>query len=252
MSDYPPSYRSLEPPPARGGSGCVSALTSILLVLIGGAIFLVVFFAFGFYKVGEGFIGKMEGIFAAPQPTPVVDARAVIVKQVRQVSELTTALYGLQTVTDASKDRTLGPFTIGRTKLLYVAYGEVRAGVDLAELTPEDVQVISDTVIITLPPPRLLDKKIDVERSYVYDYQESFFAPPSPELQSWAEQYALVKIVEAACEQGVLETANEKAKTAVETLLELGGYRSVTVVTRPPRPENCQPAAPPPTPTPVP
>lgn len=246
MSPLPVSYpESYSPPPDTapppGQRGCVSALTSILLLLIGGAILLTAVVGFGIYRVGEGFFGRVEQLFSEPQPTPAVDTRAVIVRQVRGVSELTTAIFAMQTVADASKDRTLGPFTVGKTTLLYVAYGEVRAGVDLSQIKPEDVTVANDTIVITLPPPTLIDKKLDVEKSYVYDYRESLFAPPSPELQSWAEQHALQQIVEAACEGGILEIANAKAELAVETLLTTAGYRNVTVLTQPPRPDECLP-----------
>lgn len=232
--DLRPTY---SPPPDR--RGCISAITSVLLLLIGATILLIVVVSFGVYQVGEGFFERVEQLFSEPQPTPAVDHRAVIVQQVRGVSELTTAIFVMQTVADAAKDRTLGPFTVGQTRLLYVAYGEVRAGVDLGEIKPEDVTVASDTIVISLPPPRIIDKKLDVEKSYVYDYQESLFAPPSPELQTWAEQYALQKIVAAACEGDILGMANEKAELAVGSLLGAAGYRNVTVLTVPPRPGEC-------------
>lgn len=234
---YSPQYPSY-PPPGRGG-GCLSALTSILLLVIGAAILLIVLLGFGVYRVGEGFLTRVEELFETPQPTPVVDTQAVVVRQVRGVSELTTAVFAMQTVADASKDRTLGPLTVGQTRLLYVAYGEVRAGVDLSEISREDVTVAGDTVVITLPPPKLIDKKLDIEKSYVYDYQESLFAPPSPELQSWAEKNALRQIVTAACEENILETANEKAVVAVEALLGAAGYQNVTVLTQPPAVGEC-------------
>ena len=53
-------------------------------------------------------------------------------------------------------DRKLGEFTVGKTNLLYVAYGEVRAGVDLEALETADVTTseTGDTEItLTLPSP---------------------------------------------------------------------------------------------------
>ncbi|HBY98692.1 MAG: DUF4230 domain-containing protein [Ardenticatenaceae bacterium] len=237
MSYLEPLLPPAAPPPER--RGCVSAITSVLLLLLGGAILFIALVGFGIYQVGEGFFGRVEQLFRAPQPTPVVDTRSVVVQQIRGVSELTTAIFAMQAVADASKDRTLGPFTVGKTRLLYVAYGEVRAGVDLSQIKPEDVTVATDTIVITLPPPRLIDKKLDVDKSYVYDLQESLFAPPSPELQSRAEQNALRQIVAAACEDDILGIANQKAELAVGSLLHAAGYRNVTVLTQPPNRADC-------------
>jgi hypothetical protein len=245
MSDGARIYPEIEPPAQRGNPSCLSALTSILLVLIGGSIFLLAFFGFGIYRAGEGFVSRMENLFALPpQPTMVVDVRGVVVKQVQGLSELTTVLYNMQTVVSVSQDQTFGPFTIGQTKLLYVAQGEVRGGIDLSEIKQEDVNVVSDTIIIRLPPPKMIDKKIDVDKSYVYDFSRGgIFAPEGIDFQTRAERQALSQIVQAACDNQVLEKANEEAETAIGALLSASGYRSVTVITQSPSPDQC-PAVP--------
>ncbi len=173
------------------------------------------------------------------QPPPTLDVRMVMVRQMRQASELATAIYTLETVVTESQARTLGGFEIGRTDLLYVAHGEVRAGVDLGELMPGDVTIAGDRVEIRLPAPELLDRKIDVERSYVYDLRQSLLGPLDPAMQSRAEQFALDKIVRTACAEGILDDANARADTAVRGLLGGAGYREVTVRTRPPAPGAC-------------
>lgn len=221
--------------------GCLDTLALGLLLLISGAVLLVAVVTFGVYRTGEGFLGRVEQLFTAPQPTPVVDVRASVITQVRRVSELTTTVFVMETVANASKDRTLGPFTVGQTKLLYVAHGEVRAGVDLSQITPEDITVAGDTIVISLPPPRILDAKIDVGKSYVYDYEENFFAPPSPELQSVAEQTALQQIRAGACDADILQTANEEAELAIGSLLTAAGYANVTVLAQPPPVGECAP-----------
>jgi hypothetical protein len=93
---------------------------------------------------------------------------------------------------------------------------------------------------LTLPPPQILDRVIDVERSDVYDYDRGFLnlgPDAAPELQSLAERETLQKMTQAACEQAILEQANEKAQVAITELLTLSGYRNVTVQTT--RPESC-------------
>ena len=193
---------------------------------------------FAFLRSGGQFFEDMKDSLTIQPPEETVDVRTVVVEQVQEVSELTTAVFTMEAVVPAQSDRKLGEVTIGKTNLLYVAYGEVRAGVDLEELTTADVSP-SETgtqIKLTLPPPKLLDTKIDVARSDVYDYSRGFFnlrPDLAPELQSLAQQEALVKIERAACEQGILDQANDRAALVVTQLLQASGFSAVTVETTP-------------------
>lgn len=216
--------------------GCGPLLGNILMMVTGGLLLLVLVALCGVWRTGDRFLEEVNSLFNSPAPTPTVDIRSVVVRQVRGASELTTTVFGMETVAEASVDRNVAGFTVGSTKLLYIAYGEVRAGVDLSQIEAEDVQVVSDTIRITLPPPILLDSKIDVNRSRVYDYDRGFLSlgPEEPGLQTFAEQQALLQVVASACDAGILEDANEKAQTAVQQLLSVSGYREVIVNTQPP------------------
>lgn len=182
-----------------------------------------------------------------PQPPEeTVDVRTVVVEQVRNVSELTTAVFTMEAVVPAQSDRKLGEYTIGKTNLLYIAYGEARAGIDLSELEAADVST-SDAgkrVKLVLPPPKLLDTKIDVERSGVYDYSRGFLnlgPDRAPELQSAAQQEALSEIERAAvCEQDILGQANDRAELVVSQLLQSTGFEEVIVETSPGISADCK------------
>ncbi|MEL6856284.1 MAG: DUF4230 domain-containing protein, partial [Cyanobacteria bacterium J06607_13] len=118
------------------------------------------------------------------------------------------------------------------------AYGEVRAGVDLEGLSVSDVTT-SETdkeIQLQLPAPKLIDTKIDVERSNVYDYSRGFFnlgPDRAPELQALAQKEALVKIEQAACEQDILGQASDRAELVVTQLLQSAGFENVRVETAP-------------------
>lgn len=211
-------------------------------MLTGGLAATALVVGFGGWRLGDRVFSVVQNLFQPAQPAPKVDIQAVVVQQVRGVSELTTAVFTMQAVVPTSQDATFNGFVIGTTKLLYIAYGEVRAGVDLHSLTPANVQMTSSNMQIQLPPPQILDRKIDVSRSKVYDYSRGTFGlgpDVAPELQGLAQQEALKKIVEAACTDGVLEKANDRAKLVVTQLLTTAGYQNVTVVTQPPLSDNC-------------
>jgi hypothetical protein len=209
---------------------------NLSLMLTGGVVLAGAFVGFGLWRSGEQFLSGVKEIFTAEQPEPQVDVQSIVLQQVRGASELTTAVFAMQAVVPASRDRTVAGYTVGKTTLLYVAYGEVRAGVDLSELAPENVQVSGDTVYLQLPAPEILDSKIDVTRSTVYDYDRGFLGlgpDAAPELQSLAQRQTLAEIVQTACDQGLLQEASDRAKVAVTQLLSTAGHSNFSVEVQP-------------------
>ncbi|NJN31521.1 MAG: DUF4230 domain-containing protein [Synechococcales cyanobacterium RM1_1_8] len=205
-------------------------MRSLTLLSLGGAFTLALILGFGILRAGEGFVSEVQDLFNAPQPEPEIDVRSVVVQQIKAASELSTAVFSMEAVVPSKRDRTLGNLTVGSTTLLYIAYGEVRAGVDLSQLQPSDVTVTAtpsgEQLTIQLPPAQILDQKIDISRSQVYDYDRGFLGlgPDSAvELQSLASQAALDRIVTAACQQGILDQAGDRAKLVVQQLMATAG-----------------------------
>ncbi|HEY9819880.1 MAG TPA: DUF4230 domain-containing protein [Candidatus Sericytochromatia bacterium] len=226
----------------------ISSMTSglfrnLMLMTTGGTVLIALLFGIGILRSGTRFFEGLNAIFNTPQPKPEVDVRTIIVRQVSGASELTTAVFTMESVVPTRQDMKLANYTVGSTTLLYIAYGEVRAGVDLKDLKADNVQIVNDTIQLQLPPPRILDSKIDVNRSSVYDYNRGFLGlgpDVAPQLQTIAQRETLKKIVSAACSQGVLKQANERAELVVEKLLNTAGYKQVQVKTQPPAPGTCQ------------
>lgn len=204
--------------------------------LMGGAVILAVFAGVGVWQSGERFFEGLRTMLTPAPVEPEVDVRSVVVRQLRGASELTTAIFAMEAVVPTRSDRTLAGYVVGSTNLLYIAYGEVRAGVDLAQIAEADIQLSGSTIAITLPPPQILDSKLDLSRSNVYDYDRGFlgFGPDNgPELQELAQAEALSKIESAACSEGILDEANRRAEMVVGQLLSTAGFETVTVTTQP-------------------
>jgi hypothetical protein len=218
-------------------------LKNITLMLAGGMAVASLMVGLEVWRTGDRFLASLANLLTNRQPDPSVTVQSVVIQQVRNASELTTAVFTMQAVVPTSQDAVLHGFVVGTTKLLYIAHGEVRAGVDLSQLNPQNIQVSSDRVRIQLPPPRILSSKIDVNRSSVYDYNRGFFSlgpDTAPELQSLAQQEALKKITQTACTSGILEQARDRASFVVTQLLTGAGYRSVTVESQPVSQEQCK------------
>lgn len=215
---------------------------NLSLIATGGMLLLGLVVLLSMWQTGEQFLGRFRALFTIAEPPPKVDIRSMVVQQVRGASELTTAVYSMESVVPTSRERTVGGYVIGKTTLLYIAHGEVRAGVDLGTLQTEDVQVLGNSITLRLPPPKILDSKIDVNRSKVYDYDRGFLGlgpDVAPELQELAQRETLMKVVETACTDGVLQSANDRAKAVVSQLLTTAGYTQFTVATQIPNPDTC-------------
>lgn len=211
-------------------------------MLAGSGLLLSVVLLIGVARSGNQFFDKLRSLVESKPPEPKVETRSVVIQQVRQASELTTAVFTMEAVVPTQQDAAIGGVVIGTTKLLYIARGEVRAGVDLSALQPESVQVLGDTVRLKLPAPKILDKKIDVARSSVYDYNRGPLGlgpDVAPNLQKLAQEEALKKIQLAACSDGILDKANDRAKLAVTSLIRISGIKQVIVEPQPGNPQQC-------------
>lgn len=155
-----------------------------------------------------------EGISEYPPTRTTTDT---IVRRLRSLNELHTSSLKTQTVV-AVKVKNGKGILRGSAKLLYVAFGEIRAGIDLAEVTEKiDVDGI---VRIRLPQVQILTTHIDVEDSFVYDVTKSIlFSPETTKLQTDAQQTALKDLTDSAVESGILEAAAENAIVMVKQLL---------------------------------
>jgi hypothetical protein len=166
---------------------------------------------------------------ATGRPVIRTDQPAVIT-QIRQLNRLETASFTVEKVIEGGQshgnavlDALLGD------RLLFIAHGEVIAGVDFSQLGEGDVVVHPDGsgVSLRLPPARILEHVLDNERSRVYDRRVGILTKGDANLESQVRQTAEQEILNAACEGGILDQANSSAQMQVRALLQTLGVRQV-------------------------
>jgi len=211
-------------------------LQGLMGSLSGGMLLLGMIAGVGLWRSGEDFVNGIRSAFLPAERVETVDVQTVIVQQIRGASDLTTAVFTMEAVVPTSSSRTFANYEIGKTTLIYIAKGEVRAGVDLSAIAPEHIRASGEVLRVMLPPPTILDKKIDVGDSQVFDYDRGFLGlgpDRAPELQDQAQEVALQKLIFAACEEGILQQASDRAELLVGQLLQNTGFEQVIVESQP-------------------
>ena len=212
----------------------------LLLWSVGGINIIILILLFSLWRTGDRALNFVGNLFKLSTPVKIEHSKP-IVEKIRNIQELSTTVQTIETIVPASAERKLGDLSLATTRLLYVARGEIRAGVDLAELTDADVRVTKNKIEIDLPPAKILDSKIDVNHSRVYDYDRGFLnlgPDVAPQLQTLAQRETLVEIVNTACSENILERANIKAKAAITQLLNSTSEQKIVVNTT--KPKDCK------------
>jgi hypothetical protein len=170
-------------------------------------------------------------------PTPTIYPDPVtVVQEVRSLSRLETAQYTIEKVITAETgEGALG--ALFGDRLIFVAHGQVIAGVDLSKLRGSDIVVSPNgEVTIIVPAAEIFIASVDNDKSYVYDRQTGLLTKGDQNLETQARQVAQQQIEQGALEDGILKLAQDNAQSYLERLLRSLGFTSVTFVQATPAP----------------
>jgi hypothetical protein len=159
-----------------------------------------------------------------------------IVQQVQTLSDLVTVKYVLEKVeiVDSPPTSTLGQFVQGENRVLLLAHGIVKAGIDLQRIKSEDVAIIGKKIVLHLPPPQITDAYLDEHQTRVIDWQKGFLRDFNKDLETAARQNAVDDIRRAARMDGILNDANERAHLELALFLHQTGFDQVEFVDKSP------------------
>lgn len=209
----------------------------LLLWSVGGINLLILLFLFGIWRTSDRALNFVGNLFKISPIEPQVENAIPIVERIQSIQELSTTVQTMQTIVPTSARRKIGDLPLGTTKLLYVARGEIKAGVDLSELTDADIKITANNIEVNLPAAKILDSKIDVNNSRVFDYDRGFLnlgPDVAPQLQTLAQRETLAQMIDTACSEDILQQANIKAKEAIVRLLTTSKNQQIKVKTTAP------------------
>ena len=160
-----------------------------------------------------------------PTPTIIPDP-VTIIHEVRSLARLETIKFSLEKIITAETRQGVFEWLVG-DRLLFVAHGEVIAGVDLIKLTMEDLRLEDDVLYVTLPEAEIFVVAIDNQKSYVYDRETGIFTHGEVDLETEARRAAELEIEQSALEDGILDLAAQNAESFLGRLFVDLGYAKV-------------------------
>lgn len=155
----------------------------------------------------------------------------VVVEGIQDLDRLTTVRWTESVVVNKeSGGSSLERFLTGE-KVVLVATGEVEAGVDLANLGPEDVEVDGERVSIRLPEPEILSSSLDEDRTAVGNRDQGLLRlRPDDALVGEARRDAEAEITATAEENGILDYASSNAEDSIRAFVTTLGFEEVEFV----------------------
>jgi hypothetical protein len=147
-----------------------------------------------------------------------------VVHEVQSLSELVTVKYVMDKVVVLEDVK-----WYGENRVLLLAHGVVKAGIDLKRLESGDVTISGKRITLRLPPAQITDAYLDDKASQVIDHATGLLRTFDKDLEQAARQNAVDDIARAARKGGILDEATKRARTELESFFKRAGFEQVEI-----------------------
>ena len=249
----PPPYQPPAPyeptPPTeerRGCSGCGWLFAGMggCLLLIG--IVVVASVLLGITSVNN-IVGGIGNIFTgAAAPRANITSTQTLVQGIQPLGQLVSVSTQLAKA-DIAVGVQQGVLNSCGFSANHVAQGAVEAGIDLTQITADDIRLdtIRNVYVVTVPAPQLTSCRVDYIRQY--DRSTTACSVDWDEARLLASYTALLDFRDDAIEGGILNRAQNETRLVLGNFVKLVTGNNVEIVfdeTQQPMPPSCQPALP--------
>ena len=145
-----------------------------------------------------------------------------VVHEVQSLSDLVTVKYVMNKVVVLEDVK-----WYGENRVLLLAQGVVKAGIDLRKLQPEDVSISEKKISLRLPPPQITDAYLDDSASQVIDHTTGLLRAFDKDLEQSARQNAVDDIARAARRAGILDEADKRGREELQNFFKRAGFERV-------------------------
>lgn len=148
---------------------------------------------------------------------PTAYHSATVLRQVQTLSQLVTVKYVMEKVVIYEDVKW---FPGGESRVLLLAHGIVKAGVDMQRLRPEDVMVEGRRAQVRLPRAQITDCYLDEKQTQIIERSTGLLRTFDKDLEQTARLIAVDDLRRAARYAGILKDAEERAQAQVEQLFQ--------------------------------
>lgn len=153
--------------------------------------------------------------------SPAQRNTAVFLRNIQTLNQLVTIQHRLEKVV-VLEDPPTGRLALiaGDNRVILVAHGVVKAGVDLSQIREQDLKWRGTNLVMRLPPSQITDVYLDEQRTQVIEHKTGFLRRFDVQLPDLARQQALQDMRRAAREFGILQDADQRARLSIQKFLE--------------------------------
>jgi hypothetical protein len=164
------------------------------------------------------FLPRLAALHSGPRPL----STATMIQQVQTLSDLVTVKYVMEKVVILEDIK-----WFGGNRVLLVAHGVVKAGIDLGKMTADDLEVHERKVIVTLPRAQITDAYLDDKQTRVIERSTGLLRTFDKDLEQTARMHAVDDIQRAARVTGIQKDADERARALLTSLFRQMGFDEV-------------------------
>jgi len=147
-----------------------------------------------------------------------------LLQKVQTLSQFVTVKYTLEKIVEYDDAKWYGD-----SRVLLVAHGVVKAGIDLSQLGPGDLQVSGKTICMTLPRARITDVYLDDRQTQIVDHTTGILRVFDKDLEQTARRQAVEELRLAASQNGIMKDAAEKGQSQLTILLYQLGFTNISL-----------------------
>jgi len=173
-----------------------------------------------------GFVGFQLYRITQPGASVVTTVpTATVLRQVQAMSELVTVKYVFEKVVILEDVK-----WYGENRVLLLAHGVIKAGVNFRGMEERDVSVLGRFVRVRIPKAVVTDAYLDETKTRVVERNTGVLRAYDKDLEQMARKQAVEDLKRAARQAGILTDAEERARMQLENLLGNLGFESVQIL----------------------
>lgn len=154
-------------------------------------------------------------------------SQPTVVDRIQRLQRLETVVYTVDKLVTGARENPILPDFLTGDRLLMLVHGEVVAGIDFANLKPDDVRIDGKQIHLHLPAAQLFSTRLDSAKTRVYSRQTGLMVSTDPNLETQVRQEAERQMQDAALADGILKTAQQNAASTISSLLQGLGFEKV-------------------------